>query len=388
MENVDFCHGRSGGGTLFSHLMLLSPARRFSCTILLGLACFAVPAFAATHIDANDTRFTIMGRTLETDDGVLMAYPAVTLRFRYRGPAPTVHFKASNADSSFNLSCNGWAPVTIRLNEGDNAIALPTGSAPEDGWVIEFVRRNETWMGTTIFEGITLPEGGRLLAALPLPERKILLLGDSAACGEFIERFPPEDLDSHPRTINAGRSFGMLLGKWLNAQSHIVAYGGRGVVTDWAGRTETNNAPQFFPLANGDDPTALWDHDRYQPDVILIHLGIADFLVPTVVDEDYIMAWDALLDQVRAAHPDSPILITESVGLSEEPGTPRRAMRDQLKRCLLRVVEKRHEKGDPKVSFTPLGHYPGTPADPHPVAFQHEQIALELMPAVKAATGW
>ncbi len=338
---------------------------------------------------ATDSRVAVMGRTVATNNCALtMAYPAVTLRFRYAGVAPMLHLHASSADTSFNLSCNGWEPVTLRLKEGANDFVLPLPPAPPEGWLIELVRRNETWMGTVDFGGLTLPEGCTLLEAPDLPARKFMLIGDSAPCGEFIERFPPEDLNSHQKTINAGRSFGVLLAKWLDAQYHIIAYGGRGIVTDWAGRTETNNAPQFFPLANADDPTSLWDHDRYQPDVILIHFGIADFLAQPVDSAAYIGAWDAFLDQVRAAHPQAPIVLSEAVQLSDVPGTVRQQMRAQLRECLEAVVARRHQHGDATVSFTPLRHQRGGPTDPHPIAFQHEQIALDLLPAIKAAAGW
>ncbi|MCF3649605.1 GDSL-type esterase/lipase family protein [Synoicihabitans lomoniglobus] len=348
----------------------------------------ALWSWAAERVKPTDPRIAIIGRTAVNDTGVVMAYPAITLRFRYRGAAPTVHLNSSNADNSFNLSCNGWQPVTLRLHDGANTIALPTGDAPAEGWIIELVRRNEAWMGVSTFTGLTIPDGGELLPAPVLPERKLLLIGDSAACGEFIERFPPEDISEHPRAINAGRSFGVLLGKALDAQVHVVAYGGRGVVMDWAGRTATNNAPQFFPLALPDDPAARWDHDRYQPDVILLHLGLADFLTDPIPDADYVAAYDAFLDDVRTAHPTAAIVLTEASGLSDDPATVRGARRIRLRDCLDTLVTRRHQKGDTRVSLAPLGFYPGTASDPHPVAFQHEQMALELEPSIRRAAGW
>jgi hypothetical protein len=36
----------------------------------------------------------------------------------------------------------------------------------------------------------------------------------------------------------------------------------------------------------------------------------------------------------------------------------------------------------------PVRHYPGTAGNAHPVAFQHEQIALELLGPIRALTGW
>jgi len=343
---------------------------------------------ALETVAPTDPRIAITGRTASTAAGVVMAYPAITLRFTYSGPAPTVHLTASNDDNYWNLACNGWDPVRLRLKAGENAIALPTGPAPEGGWVIELGRRTEAWMGITTFTGLTLPDGAELLPPPAAPTRKLLVLGDSSTCGEFIERFPPEDNANHPATANATRSYGMLLGKWLNAETHVVAYGGRGIMTDWAGRTDNLVAGDFFGRALPDDPAATWDHARFQPDVILTHFGLADLLTDPVDDNVYVAAWQRYLDQIRAAHPAAPIVITESSGLSEDPMIHRGQLRLQLERVLQRVVADRHAAGDSAVHYTPLSHYPGGPNDPHPLAFQHEQIALELMPAVKAAAGW
>lgn len=338
-------------------------------------------------ISALDSRIAYMGRIAETDSGVVMGFPGIAIRFAYSGPAPSLRFHANSPNCYFNLSCNGWDPVVIRLNEGENTIALPTGKAPAEGWEIELVRRTESWMGVATFEGLTAPEGCKLVPPPPFPNRRILLIGDSPACGEYIERFPPED-EGSPRTTNAARSYGMLLGRWLDAQVHLVAYGGRGIVTDWAARTETNNAPQFFPLSLPDDPTARWDHSRYKPDVIIISLGTADYLDRIPDENRFMETYAKFLGEVRSAHPEPPIILTESVTFTEEPGTKRHPMRLALRRSLESVIDQVRTTGEQHITLAPLSHQPGTPGDPHPTAFQHEQTALELMGPVKEATGW
>ena len=44
-----------------------------------------------------------------------------------------------------------------------------------------------------------------------------MFIGDSLTCGEYAERFPPED-DATPRSTNAARSYAMLVARWLDAQ--------------------------------------------------------------------------------------------------------------------------------------------------------------------------
>ena len=315
-----------------------------------------------------------------------MGFPGVTVRFMYRGPAPTIIMSADTPNCYFNLSCNGWDPVIIRLKPGENAIPLPTGNAPASGWVVELVRRTESWMGWASFDGAVVPKGCELLPPPAWPARKLMFIGDSLTCGEYIERFPPED-DATPRSTNAARSYGMLLAKWLGAQVHLISYGGRGITRDWAGKTDTNTLPVFFPRTLPDDPASQWDHAKYSPDVIVINDG-TDFDAGSPDEAKFTDAYAAFVAQVRTAHPKAFILLCESGFMSEGAGGKSRATRDQLLRTMNAVTDQRHKSGDERIRVVRCGFYPGTASDGHVVAFQNEQIALELLGPIKEVTGW
>jgi lysophospholipase L1-like esterase len=340
-----------------------------------------------TSVSARDARIATMGRLAFAGEEARLGFPGVTIRFVYRGPAPTLRFTANSPHCAFNLSCNGWDPVVIRLAEGPNEIALPTGPAPAQGWLIELVRRNESWQGVATFHGLTLPGGCELLPPPAWPARRLMFIGDSITCGEYLDRFPPEN-DNTPRMCNAGRAFGMLLGRWLNAQVHLVSYGGRGVLRDWQGNTDTNNAPQFFHLALPDDPATKWDHAAYEPDAIVVCLGANDFSKDIPDEALYTRTYAAFVAEIRRAHPKAAVVLAESPMFGEAPGTPDRAKRDALRRTLEAVVAQRRAAGDLRVVVAPVRHHPGTPSNAHPVAFQHEQIALELTGPIRALTGW
>jgi hypothetical protein len=51
------------------------------------------------------------------------------------------------------------------------------------------------------------------------------------------------------------------------------------------------------------------------------------------------------------------------------------------------VVEAARKAGDKRVAFAPLHQFPGTPTNAHPVAFQHEQIAAELIDRCESSSG-
>ena len=368
------------------------------------IACFLSFAFAAfpvraaetkpatnmtnsTSISAYDQRISYMGRVAIVGDEAVMGFPGITLRFVYRGPAPVLRLNAGSENCYFNLACNGWDPVVIHLSPGQNEIALPTGTAPAGGWLVELVRRTESWQGVASFRGLLLPPGSELLDPPPWPARKLMVIGDSITGGEYIERFPPEDI-STPRAANAARSFGMLLGRWLKAQVHLVSYGGRGVMRDWQGKTDGANAPQFFNRTLPDDPASTWNHADYVPDAIVVCLGTNDFSRDLPDEAVYRKAYDDLVGEIRAVYPRAALLLAESPIFGDAPGTPDRAKRDQLRRVIDAVMTRRRAAGDKRIAVAPVGHYPGTPGNAHPVAFQHEQIAVQLLGPIRSLTGW
>jgi len=344
----------------------------------------AAPAF--TTIVPNDPRITYMGRTELSDIHVRMGFPGVTIRFVYRGPAPVLKMSGGSSNCFFNLACNGWNPVVIRLQQGTNEIALPTGTAPAGGWLIELVRRTESWMGTASFDGLLLPKGCELLLPPPWPERKLMFIGDSVTCGEYNERFPPEN-DKSPRTTNAERSYGMLVARWLNAQVHLISYGGRGITRNWNGDTNVNTLPVFFPRALPDDPASTWNHTKYLPDVIVINDG-TDLDFGPMDEAKFIDAYAAFVATVRKTYPGAYILLSESPFQTDGSDGRPRTERDQLLRTIQAVVERCHRAGDTRIRVIHTGFQPGTPTDTHPVAFQQEQIAMDFLGPIREVTGW
>ena len=360
--------------------------------LVIGISlCLASLAGAAeapepARVAPNDSRILYMGRVELSEKAALMGYPGVTIRFAFRGAAPVVEMTGDTPECYFNLSCNGWDPVLIHLKKGANQIALPTGPAPVAGWTVELVRRTESWMGTASFDGILVPPGCELLAPPAFPARKLMFIGDSFTCGEYNERFPPEN-DSTPRSTNAARSYGMLLAKWLGAQVHLVSYGGRGITREWDGRTDVNIVPVFFPRTLPDTEGSLWDPSHYQPDVIVINDG-TDFDSGPQDEAKFIDAYAAFVAQVRAAYPKAFLLLTESAFQSDGSDGKPHAARDQLLRTIREVTARRRKAGDERVRVVRTGFFPGTPTNPHLVAFQHEQIARELMGPIRFAAGW
>ncbi|MGC4066029.1 MAG: SGNH/GDSL hydrolase family protein [Polyangiaceae bacterium] len=221
-------------------------------------------------------------------------------------------------------------------------------------------------------------------------------MGDSVTCGEGAGREPVTRPDeSCPRekaaTWNAAASFGMILGRKLEAQVHLVSYGGRGLVRDWQGKRDVLNAPEFLDCSVPEGPSELmppdlrWEHKSYVPDGVVLSLGTNDFnlaLGDFPSEREFVDAYVSLLTKVRELYPMAHLFITEGAIVDDTPERPQKTV---LRRYLKEVARR---LADPHVHVVEAQHYPGDHCDPHPTAAQHAMIAEELLPNLKAVLGW
>jgi hypothetical protein len=216
-------------------------------------------------VPADDPRVAVMGRVDRSRPGRLrIGYPGVTLRIAFEGTSLGLRASGDTPDNYLGVTVDGGESRVVRLAKGDSEVVLAAG-LPAGAHTVEVVRRTETWQGITTVRGFVLGAGARLLDPGPWPARRMVFIGDSVTCGEDVDRAPGCTKDAS--SWNAALSYGMRLARALQAQAHLVCYGGRGLVRDWQGRSDVLNAPQFFDLAVPDAKDApSWDHASYVPD--------------------------------------------------------------------------------------------------------------------------
>lgn len=339
-------------------------------------------------IPASDPRLRWMGRVRESSRGVGLGFPGVSLVFRVRGETVAIDLHAGSADCAIEVSIDGGDWKKIRLDEGEARVTVADRLAGDVSHEVRVVRCNESWEGVLEVRGIVLPANAALLEAPRMPDRRLLFIGDSITVGSANECLPP-DFVKAPRGTNANKSFGMELGRRLDAQVHLVACGGRGLIRDWLGNdnTKTNNAPVFFELAMPDDPSAKWDHSRYTPQVIVIGLGANDFSVGIPEESVWVSAGDAFLKRIRQVHPRSHVILTNSPDFSNRKDNGDFAKAAALEHYLDGIIHLSRDRGDTRVEKVLLQHQPGTEHDSHPTTPQHLLIADDLEPAIRRVLG-
>jgi lysophospholipase L1-like esterase len=339
-------------------------------------------AQAAKFVQATDSPIVYEGRTLATADGtVRMGFPGIVIHLRFQGDALSIRLNAAMDDEYVDIGVDGAEPTRLQLRKGEGDYPLVSNGAGLEHRV-EVTRRTESWQGEMSVLGLTLGPNDRLLQPDPLPERRLMFIGDSITCGEASDVAPNDPIKDN-RMSNGRLSYGKVLARRFNAQCHLVSYGGRGVFRDWQGITAIANAPQFYELALPDDPKSTWDPHAYVADAIGILLGTNDFSRGVPDQVTFVNAYVQFVQKVRHDAPKAHIFLISSPIFQDAPGqVPNRTV-------LFRFIEQvAAEVGSPLVTAVDIAHQPGRPGNGHPTAAQQLAMADELEPLFRRALGW
>ena len=362
---------------------------------LIPIVTFVWLLAALGHAESTTTNFVpavtpellVEGRSAPTAEGaVRLGFPGVALRWRFHGCRLAMRVHATTADEFFDVGVDGAEPVRLRLKRDEADYPLLNEAVAGDH-TFEITRRTESWQGTCNVVGFDLGPDGRLLPPPILPTRKLIFIGDSITCGAALDILPDDPLKgttAHAEeTSNARLSFGKILARKLNAQCHLVSYGGRGVIRDWQGIRTINNAPQFYELALPDDPSCLWKQNSYEPDGIAICLGTNDFNQGVPDEKEFVEAYAAFVGKIHANSPNARIFLLDSPMLPDDTGkVPKRTV---LHAYLLEIAA---QVNCAQVQLASVSHYAGIPGNGHPTRADHEAMANELEPQFRQALKW
>ncbi len=336
------------------------------------------------NVSLRDPRITKIGRYDSQDqERPRFGYPGAGIVFRFQGNAFQIAVSVDSDLSALTLVIDHSAPILQLLKKGTNEIKVAEGL--DDGpHTVEIYKRTESWQGIVTFLCVRLPEGAELLSPPVLPARKLMFVGDSVTCGAGVENNAQCKADPEKPANDAYNSYGMVLGRRLDAQTQLVCYGGRGLERDYRGLTEADgivNAPQFFRLAIASDDAGVrapWDASRWQPDAILVSLGTNDFNLQKAkpLDEKkWIGEYVVFVKQLRKDYPQAVIFLTEGAIVIDP------LLRNYVQRTVT-------DAADVKVKYVAATHYPGNGCDGHPTRTQHLHMADDLEPVLRQNLGW
>ena len=336
----------------------------------------------------SDPRIVYVGRVDRTDPAApRFGYPGTGWTVRFQGPSLVMGVDSTSGTSALTLVLDGkQLPVAI-LENGANRVAVEVPATTWDSssvvHTLDVVKRTETWQGVVTFRGLAMGTS-TLLSAPRLPERKLMFLGDSVTCGTGINNNATCKNPVTDPSSDVYDSYGMLLGRRLDAQSELVCAGGKGLERDYKGHgiaDGTLNAPQFLDLAVAtDDPKGrvAWDTKSYLPDGIVVSLGTNDFSLEATKPLDeatWVGEYVALLKRLRAEYPQAVIFGTEGAIVTNP------LLRKYIQEAVAKV-------NDPKIFWAESKHYPGNGCDGHPSREQHAHMAEDFQDVLREKLGW
>lgn len=361
----------------------LSSALLISCLEPSGVSSHSANLNSSTIVVASMSEMQIEGRSLSTETKTLAGFPGVLFHFVPLGMDMTLELIADKEGQSVDIMMEG-ALIRFDLDVGENTLDLGPlwDMNPHDhilpGCDVKVFRRGESWQGNLTFVAAKNSKGFRDVSDpwFDIPENKLLFIGDSITAGAGTTSRLNDD-GEREAVSNARLAYPRVLGDRLNAQVHHVAYGGRGLMRDWQGITDTNNAPQFYDRVLPDNPDHLWDPQDYQADVVSVMLGTNDFN-PGIPDrESWTQAYQDFVMRIRTDYPEAQIFLISSPMTGGEKG-------EALKTYVTEVAEG---FGSHSVRYLEVSQYYGEAWDSHPTAAEHQKIADELEVAFREALG-
>lgn len=218
---------------------------------------------------------------------------------------------------------------------------------------------------------------GQFLKPTPKSLRKIEFIGNSITCGAS------SDMSAIPcgkgvwqDQHNAYFSYGAITARTLNAQYHLSAVSGIGLMHSCCNMDVI--MPQVFDKVSMRNDTIQWDFTKYQPDIVTVCLGQNDGIQDsTLFSSNYI----SFIQKLRSYYPNA-IIICLSSPMADE------SLRSFMKKTLTAIVKKINDGGDKKIDsyFFSKQYYKG--CDYHPSLAEHKEIAKELVSFIREKLKW
>lgn len=246
--------------------------------------------------------------------------------------------------------------------------------------LLRFSQRNISF-GIYTFSGLILGNGDTLFPPPPEPARRIEFVGDSFTAAEGNEATVPEMKweDKFPVTdIDSG--FATMVARRYDAQYHITARSGIGMVCDWEGKFDVSMLKYFDrTLMESNEPT--WDFKQWIPNLVVICLGLNDLSglkgrdgkVAPKNSEIFRKGYHKFISLVREAYPGIKILAVAS-----HP--------EWVQRNVKRVVNDERANAHKDVFYAHFDFYGGGyVANGHPTVATHKKIAGAIIDTIDSS---
>ncbi len=334
--------------------------------------------FSATFIPANHSHIQYFGRWDMTDPlHPKHSWAGVYIQAKFTGTS--IGVRMADNDNYYNVYVDGKFHSIFHGVQPGEVDYILADSLANGSHTLVFSKRNCAQNKVYSFSGFLLNDGGELLPPPAKPSRKIEFIGDSFTLAEgneatelampWEETFPVSNID---------KGFATIVARHFNAQYHITARSGIGMVCDWTG-DRTLNLPDKFNQALMDVPEPKWDFQQWVPNLVVICLGLNDH--------------SGLKDKAGNVSPENSLLYRKQYHdflrtiRSVYPGVKIFAVAahvDWIRENVRYVVDEEKANGRQDIYYAQFDYFQnGYVANGHPSVETHQKIADVLIKAIE-----
>ena len=324
-----------------------------------------------------------VGRWIKDGNGMRCAWSGCYVTAKFTGTAVSARIK----DDGFNLLqvvVDGEPKKVLRLDKtkGETSYVLAE-ALPEGVHEIAIHKRAEAKVGDVIFYAFEPKSGegpGKLLPGVPPLDRRIELLGDSITTG-YGNEGPGAACGYVNSEQNEYLAYGAITARNLNAEHATIA---------WSGKTQYEMRQYFDKSLPANPNGPKWDLASWQPQVMVLNIGTNDFANVDPGEARFVRQYLELMKDVRAAYPNTFIVIALGPMLSDLYPEGRTNL-TKARRYMKTVVAKLKEKGENNFDFLEFpeqNHTDGLGCGFHPSLKTHKLMADRLTAFIKEHVAW
>jgi hypothetical protein len=349
------------------------------------LAASAASAWAAVTVGADDNRLQYIGRVDQRKAAApVLSWPGTSVEGNFTGASLAVKLDDQLGKNFFDVYLDGdlARPVLLEAVKGSKTYRVADKLAPgRHSFLI--TKRSEGEEGATVFQGLELADGGKLLAPPPRKQRRIEFFGDSISSGMGNES-PADGPDHLVKDKNSFMSYASITARALDAELHLISQSGIGIMISWFPFT----MPDFYDqLSAVGDNDSVWDFKQWTPDVVVVNLFQNDSwlidrdkrLSPVPDDAERVRAYRRFVESVRAKYPKAYIVCALGSMDAVKPGSKWPGY------VRTAVDQMRQENKEVRIDTIVL---PYTGFNGHPRVPQHRANAALLTTLIREKMGW
>jgi lysophospholipase L1-like esterase len=326
-----------------------------------------------------------------------LTWPGTGVSFSFTGTSATIGITSSYGDNSFDLTIDGGAPTEIPNLENVHSISIPKLALGNH--TVELRRRSETALGTVTLGNIT---ADGLITPTIAPKRQIEVIGDSITVGYGLDGKLP--CTNNAAVTDNPKTYGVLAANALNADYHIIAWSGKGLIRNYVtapSNPDTSPAvPELWTRYGANDATGSYTFpSSWNPSAVVINLGTNDwgYLLSDangqqynarqpIVPADFTAAMVKFVKTVQSRYPQAHFFLMNSPMLSDSYPSVQDAAKSTQTKAVQAAITQLNSTMMHFVDWPSQGSDVG--CDYHPTGATHAAEAKVLAQAIGTVLSW